>query len=1480
MSTNSDRKNVTSLEFLGEDKIATGFEFNDTEVGGLSGITYDPNKNLYYAISDDRSQQDQARFYSLNINLSDNKLNQGDVTISNNTTILDENGKPFAENAIDAEGIAFLGSSDSLFISSEGLVRPEQGAAGIKDPTIAEYSLSGNQLKELSIPEKFLPEIEDTNKNGVIDAGDKILSGVRNNLAFESLSVTPSGKYLYTATENALVQDGAISSLEDESPSRIIKYDLTTSKPIGEFLYYTDTIPTAPKPPEGFADNGLVELIALDDSGTVLALERSFADGVGNNLRLYEVLLQGNTDISGIEALNDGEVDAVAQKRLIQDFSELGITLDNFEGMTIGASLPDGRQSLIVVSDNNFNQEQTTKFLAFALETKTTPSVTAKVETPAEIRYGDPNNPDEEYSPDLDDPAIYIHPTDPEQSIVIGSLKDEGLGVYDLEGKELQKISPDKIRYNNTDLVYGFPLGEEKVDLAIASDRENDTLVIFQIDPTTRKLTDITAPTILESIFGVDDGSLTAYGLASYTSPTSGKSYVFVSQRNNNKIAQLELKDDGSGKVNGEVVRVITVPVDESIEAEDAQIEGMVVDRELGYLYAAQEQFGIWKFPAEPEAGNTGVIVDTVNDFKADDERRLEADAEGLTIYYGADGKGYLIASSQGDSTFNIYDRQGSNSYLGSFSIGDSSSIDGVEESDGSDIVNTPLGANFPEGLLVVHDGSNEPAVVFPDPDGGEIQNFNTNFKYVSLEELSDLINLEPDSFDPRNPKPQTLINGIASGDTTQDSTVLWGRSTMTGEIEFTYSTDADFINNVKSDKKTITDINLPVKTEITGLEPGTTYYYQVTDAAGSTATGKFKTPALDSQTGLNFGVSGDWRGELAPYPAISNVADLDLDFFVEHGDTIYADVPSDAVKNADGSRKEQAQTLEEYRAKHGEVYGDRLGLNTWKDLRASTSILATIDDHEVINDFSGGAPVETDKRFPETTGLINDTQLYENGLQAFQEYNPLRDEFYGETGDDRTSGERKLYRNNTYGKDAAVFVLDNRSFRDEELKPADVSDQADVARFLGESLTLDRTMLGKAQIEEFKEDLLEAQNQGQTWKFIMVPEPIQNLGAAFAQDRFEGYAKERTEILSFIKENKIDNVVFISADIHGTVVNNLTYQETLGGEQIATGAWEITTGSVAYNLPLGPEVINQAVGLGLLNSEQKAIYDSLPKANDSNSEVDDKDDFFKQVINQGLTPLGYDLVGLNENIPAANNLIDATLLEGDYVAAHTFGWTEFNIDPDTQELTVRTYGVEPYSEEKLLDSPEEVINQTPEVVSEFVVKPQGEIDEPSSLEVYGTTGDDILEIGITPDFTGESNLVFAGAGKDLIDVTESNGGNRIYGDGGNDRFILGTNDRLLGGKGADKFFVGSGGDNLITGNAGKDQFWIATAEYPESANTITDFQLGTDVIGVAGLGLSFSKLTLTQEGSNTIIAGPQGDLAILFGVVSSSLTEGNFKFA
>ena len=545
-------------------------------------------------------------------------------------------------------------------------------------------------------------------------------------------------------------------------------------------------------------------------------------------------------------------------------------------------------------------------------------------------------------------------------------------------------------------------------------------------------------------------------------------------------------------------------------------------------------------------------------------------------------------------------------------------------------------------------------------------------------------------------------LQSVAAGDTTQTSSVLWTRSSAPGTVTFEYSEAADF-KDAQKVATTVTSPSQPVKIQISDLKPGTQYFYRATDTLGASAAGSFRTAAdLGTRSGLSFGVAGDWRGELSPYPAIANAAQSNLQFFLEFGDTIYADFPSPAVP------AEQATTLEEFRAKHNEVYSTRFGLNTFADLRSSTSILAVIDDHEVTNDFAGGAPAVSDPRFQTSTGLINDTALFENGLQAFQEYNPIRDDFYVGTNDPRVEGERSLYRYNRYGSDAASFVLDLRSFRDQEIPDVtDPSNPAQVGAFLARSFDLDpttgkptvrRTLLGQPQLQYLKQDLLDAQFNGITWKFVMVPEPIQNLGIAAAGDRFEGYAAERTEILKFINDNQIKNVVFVTADIHGTLVNNLTYQLAPGQAQIPTSAFEISTGSIAFDAPFGPTVIDLATQLKLLSPEQRAFYDALPTVG--------KDAFVKQLVNAQLAPLGYDPLGLDNNLPAANGLIDAKLLKGDYLSTQTYGWTKFDIAPETQKLTVTTYGIPYYTEKELLANPAAITNRTPEIVSQFEVRP------------------------------------------------------------------------------------------------------------------------------------------------------------------------------
>ncbi|MBF8284011.1 MAG: 3-phytase, partial [Anaerolineales bacterium] len=224
-----------------------------------------------------------------------------------------------------------------------------------------------------------------------------------------------------------------------------------------------------------------------------------------------------------------------------------------------------------------------------------------------------------------DDPAIWIHPTDPSQSTIIGTDKKGGLAVYDLAGKQIQYVPDGPL--NNVDLRYNFLVGGRPVALVTATDREQERIAVYQVNPITRLLENVAARAIHLDI--------SAYGLCMYHSPISGKYYVFVNSEQG-EVEQWELFDDGNGKVDGKKVRAFDV---------GSPTEGCVADDEFARFYVGEQTVGIWRYGAEPEAGATRTSVDATGP-----AGHLTADVEGLTLYYASDGSGYLIASSQGSS--------------------------------------------------------------------------------------------------------------------------------------------------------------------------------------------------------------------------------------------------------------------------------------------------------------------------------------------------------------------------------------------------------------------------------------------------------------------------------------------------------------------------------------------------------------------------------------------------------------------------------------------------------------------------------------------------------------------------------------------------------------------------------------------------------------------------------------------------------------
>ncbi len=319
--------------------------------------------------------------------------------------------------------------------------------------------------------------------------------------------------------------------------------------------------------------------------------------------------------------------------------------------------------------------------------------VTAKAETAA-VEDGEDA---------ADDPAIWLDPNQPANSKIIATNKGGGILVYDLNGRELQNYKTGKM--NNIDVRYDFQLGDQKVDIVGATNRSTNTIDIFAIDGETGGLTDIVAEPIKGKMEEV-------YGFSLYHSLRTGKFYALVLGKEG-EFEQYELVDNGSGKITGKLVREFKLAT---------QSEGLAADDEYGVMYIAEEDYAIYKYNAEPDGGNQPLSTVDIAD-----GRRLQDDIEGLTIYYGADGHGYLIASSQGSDSYAVYDREGNNAYLDSFQIADGALTDGTSSTDGIDVLGFGLGGQYPDGLFLAQDDSNM--------DSGK--ELNQNFKLVDWGQIA-----------------------------------------------------------------------------------------------------------------------------------------------------------------------------------------------------------------------------------------------------------------------------------------------------------------------------------------------------------------------------------------------------------------------------------------------------------------------------------------------------------------------------------------------------------------------------------------------------------------------------------------------------------------------------------------------------------------------------------------------------------------------
>lgn len=337
--------------------------------------------------------------------------------------------------------------------------------------------------------------------------------------------------------------------------------------------------------------------------------------------------------------------------------------------------------------------------LAYDHQSRITSSVAADLET-AIIRT---SHVDEDAA---DDMGLWVHPTMPDSSLIFGANKKGGVAVYDLAGNEIGFYQTGRI--NNIDVMTGFDLQGTSVDLVGCTNRTDQSIDLFRIDPLTRKLHDIAAHALHIDTNAIKD----IYGFCFYKGT---KPYLFISGKNGT-VQQWEMKSNSEGKIDLMMVREIPF---------NSQTEGIVADELHKKLYVGEEDAGVWRLEAEPDRGTDRKLIAQSNE----ENPAIRFDVEGLAMYKkGAEG--YLIASSQGNFSYAVFNRRPDNAYITSFKVMSSTAVDGIEESDGIDVLSGPFGSTFPTGVFAAQDGFNY--------EGDSLR--AQNFKLVAWEKIDSLI--------------------------------------------------------------------------------------------------------------------------------------------------------------------------------------------------------------------------------------------------------------------------------------------------------------------------------------------------------------------------------------------------------------------------------------------------------------------------------------------------------------------------------------------------------------------------------------------------------------------------------------------------------------------------------------------------------------------------------------------------------------------
>ncbi len=287
-----------------------------------------------------------------------------------------------------------------------------------------------------------------------------------------------------------------------------------------------------------------------------------------------------------------------------------------------------------------------------------------------------------------DDPAIWIHRSLPEKSVIIGTDKKTGLYVWSLNGELLQHL-PQETAVNNVDVRYDFDLKGSMADIVAANLRNAGKLALFKVNP---HYTDSTVLVqILDKNSENNDLQKDSYGFCLYRRAVDGAMFVFERPKDDGALRQYHLFTDSNS-----VVKLLPV---RDLDYQGDVAEGFLADDELGYFYAPEEEKGIHKFYADPDSSSDALMLFATAD-------SIKGDREGFCLYACPDSSGYLLLSSQGNSTVKIYDRKPPNTFLGTIQLTDHEGNTGLG-TDGLDVSSFREIDDYPFGFMVVHDEDN-----------------------------------------------------------------------------------------------------------------------------------------------------------------------------------------------------------------------------------------------------------------------------------------------------------------------------------------------------------------------------------------------------------------------------------------------------------------------------------------------------------------------------------------------------------------------------------------------------------------------------------------------------------------------------------------------------------------------------------------------------------------------------------------------------